>query len=152
MSGRTLRLSQLHTTALFPNAFTENVSTKAATVKFTLADEAGRAFSMTLVFKRYNTGCAASSRARVQARQIAHVAVPHLSGACARLVLVSKHHNQGTPLHRSSLLQTDTDLRRVTRFSVHFVDPSTARSRKGTSVLPMEVAQLRCPAGTPVST
>ena len=60
MSGRTLRLSQLHTTALFPHAYTENVATKAALVKFTLADETGRAFNMSLVFKRYTTGCAAS--------------------------------------------------------------------------------------------
>ncbi|KAK9826437.1 hypothetical protein WJX81_005723 [Elliptochloris bilobata] len=56
VSGRTLRLSQPLTTALFPGALTENVATKAATVKFTLADESGRAFTMTLVCKRYNTG------------------------------------------------------------------------------------------------
>ena len=62
MSGRTLRLSQLHTTALFPRAFTETVTTKAALVKFTLADETGRAFNMSLVFKRYTTGCAVSGK------------------------------------------------------------------------------------------
>ncbi len=56
VSGRTLRLSQPLTTALFPDAKTEDVSTKAATIRFVLSDDAGRSFSMTLVFKRYKTG------------------------------------------------------------------------------------------------
>jgi hypothetical protein len=59
VSGRTLRLSQPLTTALFPGARTENVATKAAHVRFTLTDEAGRCYGMALVFKRYNTGCGA---------------------------------------------------------------------------------------------
>lgn len=66
VSGRTLRLSQLHTTALFPRAFTETVTTKAALVKFTLADETGRVFNMSLVFKRYTTGCAVSGPTPLQ--------------------------------------------------------------------------------------
>jgi hypothetical protein len=87
VSGRTLRLSQPLTTALFPGARTEHVATKAAHVKFTLTDEAARCYGMALVFKRYNTGCGAG-RFRLCAK---HWAATRLQGGMARAGMSSTH-------------------------------------------------------------
>jgi len=91
VSGRTLRLSQPLTTALFPGARTEHVATKAANVKFTLTDEAGRCYGMALVFKRYNTGCGAG-RFRLCAKKWA---ATRLQGGMARTACQARMISQG---------------------------------------------------------